>query len=235
MKVYILYCDGFLISRCTAPRLCLLQYSTGDIFFPSVKSLLICCLIFLQKISVFQIFFFNLLWKECLQNLRCPFKKSKMPWCPLEYFGVLLKDNREKIKHFQLLWVHKRLPIIAEFFNWQLFYVHSCWNFTFCDSFWSRQIQFPSVFRIISDCELWKCGPLPHFSPAALLHWIRIFSLINSEFSNYGHFNKRERESIFHLHNGLEPNLNFKLMEWYRAWSKQWRLSTINILCDSEE
>ena len=120
MKVYILYCDGFLISRCTAPRLCFSQYSTGDIFFPSVKSLLICCLIFLQKISIFQIFFFNLLWKECLQNL-CPFKKSKMPWCPFEYFGVLLKDNREKIKikYFQLLWVHKRLPIIAEFFNWQ--------------------------------------------------------------------------------------------------------------------
>ena len=121
MKVYILYCDGFLISRCTAPRLCFSQYSTGDIFFPSVKSLLICCLIFLQKISIFQIFFFNLLWKECLQNL-CPFKKSKMPWCPFEYFGVLLKDNREKIKikYFQLLWVHKRLPIIAEFFNWQI-------------------------------------------------------------------------------------------------------------------
>ena len=117
--IVMVFWSAAALHRGSASRNTLLSMSR-DIFFPSVKSLLICCLIILQKISIFQIFFFNLLWKECLQNL-CPFKKSKMPWCPFEYFGVLLKDNREKIKikYFQLLWVHKRLPIIAEFFNWQ--------------------------------------------------------------------------------------------------------------------
>ena len=133
--IVMVFWSAAALHRGSASRNTLLSMSR-DTLFPSVKSLLI-----------FRFFSRKLLFFRSVSSIHfrmraCPFKKSKMQQCP----------NKEKIKHFQLLWIHKRLPIIAEFFNWQisicsfLLKFHLLWQLLVSTNSISQCVSYYRVF-----------------------------------------------------------------------------------------
>ena len=63
----------------------------------------------------------------------------------------------------------------------------------FVTAFGVDKLNFPVCFVLIQIVNRENVGHYCSTSHLLLLHGIRILSLINSEFSNYGHFNKREK------------------------------------------